>query len=110
MPQPENLFRLDTPPPDGANEFFETLLRSDSGVVIERIISAGQTTHGWYEQDHDEWVALLQGVAKLEFAGGQIRDLSAGDYEMVPAGRRHRVAATSAEPPCIWVAVHLPPA
>ncbi len=81
------------------------------GVRIERIVSAGQiTTEGtWYDQGWDEWVAVLQGSATLEFDGG--RDdlaLTKGDWVLLPAGCRHRVSGTSTDPACLWLAVHAP--
>lgn len=100
-----NLFDLPSPLP--AEELFEPLL-PDRGVLIERIISTGQVTPEgvWYDQDRDEWVALLQGKATLLFEDGQSTDLRPGDCLLIPAHTRHRVTHTSADPPCIWLAVH----
>ena len=99
-----NLFDLPCPLPDG--ELFTDLLLTDS-VRIERIVSGGQTTPAsqWYDQEEDEWVALLQGEAILEYDTGENLRLSAGDHILLPAHRRHRVAYTSTEPPCIWIAI-----
>lgn len=107
MNNPDNLF---TPPqltPEA--EQFQTLLES-AGVRIERILSTGQTTAPgeWYDQEGDEWVTLLQGEAVLSFADGTRLRLAAGDYLSIPARQRHRVEYTSDEPPCIWLAVHIP--
>ena len=101
---PSNLFDLPDPLPD-AEEFTE-LLRSKN-LRIERIVSSGQTTPAgeWYDQDEDEWVALVQGEAILEYDTGKRLQLSAGDHVLLPAHRRHRVAHTSTNPPCIWLAV-----
>jgi cupin 2 domain-containing protein len=55
-------------------------------------------------------VALLSGRATLLFDDGERRELAPGDWLLIPARVRHRVEATSAEPPCVWLAVHLPPA
>ena len=100
-----NLFALPRAPAE--EELFEPLL-PDRGVLVERIISNGQSTPAgdWLEQDRDEWVALLQGRASLSFADGQRFDLSAGDHLLIAAGVRHRVEATSRRPACIWLAVH----
>ena len=77
-------------------------------MLIERIVSNGQTTPAgeWLEQDRDEWVVLLQGHAELSFADGGSRSLVAGEHVLIPAATRHRVELTSADPPCIWLAVH----
>lgn len=90
-----------------AEEMFEPLL-PDRGVLIERIVSAGQSTPPgeWFDQDRDEWVALLQGAATLSFSDGRRVDLGAGDCLLIPAHERHRVEKTTADPPCIWLAVH----
>lgn len=107
MARSDNLFLL--PPAWGDGEKLEPLL-SGEGVRIERIISTGQTTPPgqWYDQEGDEWVVLLQGEAELAFDDGSRRRLVAGDPLFIPARRRHRVEFTSASPPCIWLAVHLP--
>ena len=101
-----NIFNL--PPSVPTEELFETLL-STEGVLIERIISTGQTTPPgeWYDQEHDEWVILLQGEAELSYADGSGIKLGSGDYVFIPARCQHRVEYTSSEPPCIWLAVHL---
>ena len=101
---PLNLFDLpDSLPED--EEFTELLHSKD--LRIERIVSTGQTTPAgeWYDQDEDEWVALIQGEAALEYESGEKLRLSAGDHVLLPAHCRHRVAYTSHHPPCIWVAV-----
>lgn len=91
------------------DEVFETLCVM-AGVRIERILSRGQTTPPgqWYDQPGDEWVALLAGTAELEFADGTRCSLLAGDWLLLPAHCRHRVAATSTEPAAVWLAVHVP--
>jgi cupin 2 domain-containing protein len=79
------------------------------GARIERIVSTGQATPAgqWYDQPGDEWVALLAGRATLRFDDGTLVELSPGDWLLIPANARHRVEATSADPPCVWLAVHL---
>ena len=49
---------------------------------------------------------LLQGDAELGFADGSRVTLAPGDHVLIAASLRHRVERTSAEPPCIWLAVH----
>jgi cupin 2 domain-containing protein len=80
----------------------------DKGVLIERIISCGHASPAgfWYDQERDEWVALLQGQAEVSFVDGRREKLSSGDWLFIPAHQRHRVEATSTDPPCIWLAVH----
>jgi cupin 2 domain-containing protein len=92
-----------------AEEQFDLLLQTGS-CRLERIVSMGHATPPgeWYDQDEDEWVALVQGRAKLQLAGEvHIRKLSPGDYVWLPAHCRHRVEWTSAQPPAIWLALHL---
>ena len=88
-------------------EICEALI-PDNGVLIERIISAGQTTPPdvWYDQERDEWVMLLQGRARLTWENGKVLAMEPGDWVLIPANERHRVDYTSSEPPCIWLAVH----
>ncbi|HET6427454.1 MAG TPA: cupin domain-containing protein [Phycisphaerae bacterium] len=89
-------------------ELFEDLAAAEA-VRIERIVSWGQATPegDWLLQGRDEWVILLAGRAGLRFEG-QDRpvELGPGDYVHIPAGRRHRVEWTSADPRCVWLAVH----
>jgi cupin 2 domain-containing protein len=100
-----NIF--DLPQASISGEIFERLASGDR-ILIERIISTGQTTpHGqWYDQNTDEWVILLQGEAELSFADGSRQRLRAGDYLLIPGHQKHRVESTSTEPACIWLAVH----
>ena len=100
-----NLF--DPPDEPHDEEMFEPLALG-AGVLVERIVSTGQSTPAgeWLESERDEWVAVLQGDAELAFADGSRTTLSPGDHVLVPAGIRHRVERTSADPPCIWLAVH----
>jgi cupin 2 domain-containing protein len=81
-------------------------LHEARGVRIERIVSFGHAT-GWYDQDEDEWVAVLAGTGELEFADGSRREMRPGDYEWLPAHRRHRVVGTATDQPTVWLAVFL---
>lgn len=91
----------------GNEEIFDQLFKNES-IMIERIISAGQSSPPgfWYEQEHNEWVLLLQGDAVIGYQDGQVIDLQTGDYLFLPAGLAHRVEKTSLDPPCIWLAIH----
>ena len=91
-------------PDDLTEEAFTELLRQD-GVRIERIVSDGHASPEdfWYDQDEDEWVALLEGDAGIAFADGRQVHLTRGDLLSLPAHTRHRVTFTSR--PAIWLAV-----
>lgn len=80
---------------------------SQGGTRIERIISYGHHTaaEDWYDQDQHEWVMVMQGEARLEFADGKILSMAAGDHVLIPAHCRHRVAWTTPDEPTVWVAV-----
>lgn len=93
--------------PRGTNEEFTTLLTM-RGVHIERIVSHGHTSPAgfWYDQPHAEWVLLVQGRAKLEFADGSV-SLEPGHYYFIPAHCRHRVAWTDPTQPTVWLAIHI---
>jgi cupin 2 domain-containing protein len=52
-------------------------------------------------------VLVLAGAAGLVFEGeAEPRVLRPGDYLLIPAHRRHRVAWTDPEQPTVWLAVH----
>jgi cupin 2 domain-containing protein len=91
------------------DELFETLAEAGN-VRIERIVSHGQATPEgeWYDQGWDEWVLLLAGSAGLLIEGEDgPRPLKPGDYLMIPARCRHRVAWTDPEQITIWLAVQI---
>ncbi|HCS90172.1 MAG: cupin domain-containing protein [Thiohalocapsa sp. PB-PSB1] len=88
-------------------EAFEQILHCRN-LRIERIVSSPEPETTRYDQDQDEWILLMQGAASLEIAGDRV-ELGAGDYWFIPAHTPHRVLATSAEPRCVWLAVHLDP-
>ena len=83
-----NLFQLPENLPEG--EMFETLI-PDRGVLIERIISRGRASPEgfWYDQERDEWVALLQGRAEIAWQDGTKRTLLPGDWILCMAHTRH---------------------
>jgi cupin 2 domain-containing protein len=89
-------------------ELFETIAASPS-VRIERIISGDHSSPPdfWYDQEHNEWVILLQGSAQLSFMEtGETRILKPGDYVTIPAHVKHRVDWTDASQATVWLAVH----
>ncbi len=103
----KNIFDISNIMPKADKEFFETLY-SAQNILIERIVSQGQTTpeNTWYDQERDEFVVLLQGKASLEFEGDNIIYLKAGEYIHIPAHCKHKVIHTTENPPCVWFAVH----
>jgi cupin 2 domain-containing protein len=92
---------------DTSAEFLEPLAVSGD-VLVERIVSTGHATAPgeWLEQARDEWVVLLEGDAEIRYEDGTRLALGPGDHVVIPAGTPHRVERTSADPPCVWVAVH----
>ena len=90
-----NLFNY---PKESFPEEIITILEENETVRIEKIVSCGQTS-GWYDQEENEWVLLLKGEAELEFESYK-RQLSAGDYIVIPKHSRHRVSKTTQ---CIWL-------
>ncbi|MFC6633392.1 cupin domain-containing protein [Microbulbifer taiwanensis] len=93
-------------PDELGEEVFEDLVRSES-MRIERIISKGQASpeQGWYDQEENEWVMVLQGAAELAFDSGHEVKLEVGDFINIPAHSRHRVSWTDPHNTTIWLAV-----
>ena len=87
------------------DELFVPLLER-AGFKLEQIISYGQASDpgSWYDQDGDEWVLLVRGEAVLEFKRERI-NLKEGDYIMIPAHEKHRVASCSQD--ALWLALHV---
>jgi len=84
-------------------------LLTNANVRIEQIVSTGQASppEFWYDQEWAEWVLVLTGSAGVLIDGeAEPRVLRPGDYLLIPAHRRHRVAWTEAERPTVWLAVH----
>ena len=107
--EPDNPIRnlLSRVPRSLPEEWFETLVET-RGVRIERIVSKGHASpaEGWHDQDHNEWVVLLQGAARLVFDDGLEVALAPGDWLEIPAHQKHRVAWTDPGQESIWLAVH----
>jgi len=94
--------------PSGLPEEVSDSLLTANGVRIERIVSGGQASPEgfWYDQGEHEWVLLLKGSAGIQIEGeDSVRELTEGDYLLLPAHRRHRVAWTDASGETIWLAV-----
>ena len=103
LPDRGNLYQAPLPARNG--EEFQTLFECP-GVQVERIVSHRHASAPgfWYDQAGDEWVAVLQGEATLEFADARLLEMRAGDWISIPAHVRHRVQRTG--PSTIWLAVH----
>lgn len=92
-------------------ERFDELARGE-GARVERIVSlaAASPPGHWYEQESEEWVLVVSGAAHLELADPpDVLELAPGDWVVLPAGCRHRVAWTAEDEPTVWVAVHYRP-
>jgi cupin 2 domain-containing protein len=99
----DNLFDL---PAGAGREYAETLLTGAGALRVERIVTVDDTDADavWYDQEQDEWVAVLEGEAVLGFADGREIALIRGSHVFLPKHVRHRVLRASA--PCVWLAVH----
>lgn len=105
MKQIEKRSLYDAPSAAGTEEIFDLLQQGES-FRLERIVSFGHPTVAgfWYDQPGDEWVLLSRGDAVLEFDDSSRLTLQAGDYLLLPAQCRHRVASVSAD--AVWLALH----
>ncbi len=106
MPEVKNI--LADIPVQLPEELFSRLVQNEQ-IHIERIVSRGHRSakDQWYDQDHDEWVLLIQGTAILAFSESvPDKKLQAGDYCLIPAHCKHRVAWTDPDMDSIWLAVH----
>ena len=92
-------------PSDLSQEVFETLLEADN-IRIERIISYGHTSpkEGWYDQDENEWVLILEGDATLAFIDREIK-LKKGDFINIKAHEKHKVIQTATNKKTVWLAI-----
>ena len=82
-------------------------LFENHAVKIERIVSQSHSSPSgfWYDQDEDEWVIVVRGDATLEFEGGELVRMNAGDHVTIPRHVKHRVQRT--DPNTIWLTVHV---
>ena len=76
------------------------------GIVVEQILSGTLAASVDYDQDHDEWVVVLNGGAVLEVGGARL-DLVAGDSIFFPAHLTHRLIETV--PGTNWLALRSVP-
>ena len=93
-------------PDELKEEFFEDILVSDK-LKIERIVSYGHTSpkEGWYKQDKNEWVILLDGEAVISFKYGKDIKLEKGDYLNIPLHVEHKVSWSKPEYKTVWLAI-----
>ncbi|MCX5954433.1 MAG: Nif11 domain/cupin domain-containing protein [Cyanobacteria bacterium] len=64
----------------------------------------------WYDQAEAEWLCMLQGSARLQFADENVeRELNRGDSLMIAPHRRHRLVATDGGGGTIWLALFWTP-
>jgi len=89
---------------EAEQESFAELLR-DNHIRIERIVSQGHTS-GWYDQEDNEWVLVLEGAGTILFADGRQVRLNKGDFLHIPAHEKHKVAWTDPDRLTIWLAVY----
>jgi cupin 2 domain-containing protein len=99
-----NLFA--TIPETASEEEFKLLLASEA-MRVARIVSHGHASPDefWYDQDHDEWVTVLKGAARLRFED-RVVEMAPGDFLNIPAHQKHRVDWTTPLEPTIWLAIH----
>ncbi|AIT10025.1 cupin [Candidatus Francisella endociliophora] len=95
---------FDIVPKSSDEEIFTDLLKKDN-LQIEKIISYGQVTpiDQPYIQDHNEWVLILKGRAKVKLEDNGYT-LEEGEYLYIPKNMKHWVTYTSN--PTIWLAIH----
>ena len=88
------------------HEAFEDLLKADN-IRIERILSKGHSSPeaGWYDQDENEWVMVLEGSGEITFENGNVVVLSKGDYLNIPSHCRHKVSWTDPDSITVWLAI-----
>jgi cupin 2 domain-containing protein len=91
----------------GSDEESFLTLFENSSVKIEKIASHSHSSPAgfWYDEAEEEWVIVLRGAAALEFAGGEIVEMTEGDYLLIPRHVRHRLARTSEN--TLWLALHV---
>lgn len=94
----ENLF--DSRQASLKEEIYNELLHFKN-IRFEKIISMGQKSKSWYDQEEAEWVCVISGNACLLYEDGNEIHLNAGDWTFIPPHKKHKVIDTSC--PCIWL-------
>ena len=85
-----------------SGERFETVAEIGN-VRVTQIVSGSLDGPSEFRQDHDEWVVLLDGRARLDVEGREM-ELGPGEWLLLPAQTPHRVLST--QPGTIWLALH----
>ncbi|MDD2622259.1 MAG: cupin domain-containing protein [Bacteroidales bacterium] len=99
-----NLLQLEDVDFTSNEEVFDEIL-THKNFYIERIISYGQCSDDWYDQDLNEWLVLLDGCATISYEDGNSVELQKGDNLLIPAHQKHKVSYTTQNPPCIWLTI-----
>lgn len=88
-------------------EIFQDIVKTGN-VTIERIISHGHSSPetGWYDQEKNEWVMVVEGEAIIEFENEQQIRLNQNDFLLIEPHQKHRVKWTTPDRKTIWLAVH----
>lgn len=96
---------FDNVPLGSKEEAFDVLVKNEK-CTVERIVSEGQTSADWYDQDETEFCCVLRGAADLLFEGSErpVR-MNPGAWVLIPAHAKHKVTWTSDSEPTIWMAV-----
>lgn len=99
----ENVFDIN--PKSSNKEVFKELY-ANKDIAIEKILSYGQVTPEKepYIQDHDEWVMIIEGSAKVKLDSKEY-SLHKGESLFIPKNKKHWVTYT--ENPTIWLAIHV---
>jgi cupin 2 domain-containing protein len=71
-------------------------------MTVEQILSGRLEEPVSFLQEHDEWVVLLHGGARLDVAGSEV-ELGPGDWLLLPAGCPHTLLET--QPGTSWLAL-----
>ena len=97
--------------PAQGKETSQTLIETaDFRLLLLHSCSACSPPGFWYDQTEAEWVCLLQGSARLQFADEQVEhELNRGDSLMIAPHRRHRLVATDGGQGTIWLALFWKP-
>ena len=110
--EPPKLRNLLADLPEPSDSEAVEALAAGGAFRLKRIVSTGQATPPgqWYDQDENEWVAVLSGSAALLFEGdNEPIEMRPGDYLHIPAHRRHRVERTDVKEPTVWLALYFRP-
>jgi cupin 2 domain-containing protein len=74
------------------------------GLTVEQILSGRLSEPVSFDQDHDEWVLVVEGRARLLVEHEDL-ELEAGEWVLLPARCPHTLVET--HPGTSWLAVHL---